>query len=110
MITHLDGRGVQVTSPPGKIIKHADTIVLRGEGMPIHKQPNEKGDLYLTFTIEMPDDEWLKTVDRKVKFRSLSQRLLILCSDTDPFVAHSPQKSGHRAAASSRVDSCVRGG
>jgi len=65
LITHLDGRGVQVTSPPGKIIKHADTIVLRGEGMPIHKQPNTKGDLYLTFTIEMPSDEWLKTVDKK---------------------------------------------
>ncbi|KAJ7722753.1 hypothetical protein DFH07DRAFT_856632 [Mycena maculata] len=65
LITHLDGRGIQVTSPPGKIIKHADTIVLRGEGMPVYKQPDTKGDLYLTFTIEMPDDEWLKTVDRK---------------------------------------------
>ncbi|KAJ7454798.1 DnaJ-domain-containing protein [Mycena latifolia] len=65
LITHLDGRGIHVTSPPGKIIKHADTIVLRGEGMPIYKQPDTKGDLYLTFTIEMPEDEWLKTVDQK---------------------------------------------
>ncbi|KAJ6496464.1 hypothetical protein C8R47DRAFT_1114207 [Mycena vitilis] len=65
LITHLDGRGIQVTSPPGKIIKHADTIVLRGEGMPVHKQPGVKGDLYLTLTIEMPDDEWLKSVDQK---------------------------------------------
>ncbi|KAJ7650673.1 hypothetical protein FB45DRAFT_888457 [Roridomyces roridus] len=65
LITHLDGRGVKVTSPPGKIIKHADTIVLRGEGMPVHKQPNTKGDLYITFTIEMPQDEWFKTVDQK---------------------------------------------
>ncbi|KAK7032870.1 DNAj-like protein subfamily a member 2-like protein [Favolaschia claudopus] len=65
LITHLDGRGIQVTSPPGKIIKPSDTIILRGEGMPVHKQPNNKGDLYLTFTIEMPDEEWLKTVDQK---------------------------------------------
>ncbi|KAJ7510373.1 hypothetical protein B0H11DRAFT_1958726 [Mycena galericulata] len=65
LITHLDGRGVQVTSPPGKIIKHADTIVLRGEGMPVYKQPDTKGDLYITFTIEMPDNEWLKNVDQK---------------------------------------------
>ncbi|KAJ7242785.1 hypothetical protein B0H12DRAFT_844965 [Mycena haematopus] len=65
LITHLDGRGIQVTSPPGKIIKHSDTIILRGEGMPVHKQPGTRGDLYLTFTIEMPDEEWLKTVDRK---------------------------------------------
>jgi len=65
LITHLDGRGVHVTSPPGKILKHSDTIILRGEGMPIYKQPDTKGDLYLTFTIEMPDDEWLKTVNQE---------------------------------------------
>ncbi|KAJ7086075.1 hypothetical protein B0H15DRAFT_356503 [Mycena belliarum] len=65
LITHLDGRGVHVTSPPAKIIKHADTIILRGEGMPIHKKSDTKGDLYLTFTIEMPEDKWLGTVDQK---------------------------------------------
>ncbi|KAJ7352451.1 hypothetical protein DFH08DRAFT_858973 [Mycena albidolilacea] len=64
LITHLDGRGIQMTSPPGKIIKHSDTIILRGEGMPVYKKPGTKGDLYLTFTIEMPDEEWLKTVDK----------------------------------------------
>ncbi|KAJ7284669.1 hypothetical protein C8J57DRAFT_699231 [Mycena rebaudengoi] len=65
LITHLDGRGVQVTSPPGKIIKHSDTIILRGEGMPTHKQAGLKGDLYVTFTIEMPDEEWLRTVNKQ---------------------------------------------
>ncbi|EDR08435.1 uncharacterized protein LACBIDRAFT_159402, partial [Laccaria bicolor S238N-H82] len=59
LITHLDGRGVKVTSPPGKIIKHQDSIVLRGEGMPIYKRPDEKGDLFIVLEIEMPDDEWL---------------------------------------------------
>ncbi|KAF7312123.1 DNAj-like protein subfamily a member 2-like protein [Mycena indigotica] len=63
LITHLDGRGIKVSSPPKKIIKHSDTIVLRGEGMPVHKQPNTKGDLYLTFSIEMPDEEWLTTAN-----------------------------------------------
>ncbi|KAJ6631010.1 hypothetical protein B0H10DRAFT_1980333 [Mycena sp. CBHHK59/15] len=66
LITHLDGRGVQVMSPPGKIIKPADTIVLRGEGMPIHRQPGVKGDLYVTFEVEMPDEAWLKTVNQKI--------------------------------------------
>nr|GAT60989.1 DNAj-like protein subfamily a member 2-like protein [Mycena chlorophos] len=63
LVTHLDGRGIKVSSPPKKIIDHSDTIVLRGEGMPIHKQPNSKGDLYLTFSIEMPDASWLNSVD-----------------------------------------------
>jgi len=66
LVTHLDGRGVRVTSPPGKIIKPNDSIVLRGEGMPIHKQPGGKGDLYVIMGVEMPDEHWLKTVDNKV--------------------------------------------
>ncbi|KAG5720934.1 Chaperone protein dnaJ 2 [Termitomyces sp. T112] len=65
LLTHLDGRGIEVTSPPGKILKSDESIVLRGEGMPIHKRPEEKGDLYVILSIEMPDDEWLKTIDTK---------------------------------------------
>ncbi|KAJ7056602.1 hypothetical protein C8F01DRAFT_354814 [Mycena amicta] len=80
LITHLDGRGVKVTSPPKKIINHSDTIVLRGEGMPVHKQPNSKGDLYLTFSIEMPDNEWLKSVNEA----SLLSMLPPKKSDMDP--------------------------
>ncbi|KAF5326879.1 hypothetical protein D9619_004373 [Psilocybe cf. subviscida] len=63
ILTHLDGRGVKMTTPPGKIIKPSDSIVLRGEGMPIYKHSDEKGDLYVVFTIEMPTEDWLTTVD-----------------------------------------------
>jgi DnaJ homolog subfamily A member 2 len=66
ILTHLDGRGVKMTSPPGKIIKPQDSIVLRGEGMPVYRRPDEKGDLYVIFHIEMPDENWLKSVDVKV--------------------------------------------
>lgn len=66
LVIHLDGRGVQVTSPPGKVIKPNDSIVLRGEGMPVHKQPGRRGDLYVILGVEMPDEQWLKTVDYKV--------------------------------------------
>lgn len=60
-----------MTSPPGKIIKPESSIVLRGEGMPIHKSPDQKGDLYVVFDIEMPDSQWLNTVDSKVRIFSL---------------------------------------
>ncbi|KAG6832823.1 hypothetical protein H0H92_009442 [Tricholoma furcatifolium] len=63
LLTHLDGRGIQVSSPPGKILKPEATIVLRGEGMPIYKRPDEKGDLYVILSIEMPDEQWLTTID-----------------------------------------------
>ncbi|EPQ52738.1 DnaJ-domain-containing protein [Gloeophyllum trabeum ATCC 11539] len=64
LITHLDGRGVRVSSPPGKVVKFGDTIVLRGEGMPTYKRPDEKGDLYVVMQVEMPDEEWLRSTDR----------------------------------------------
>ncbi|KIM39984.1 hypothetical protein M413DRAFT_446884 [Hebeloma cylindrosporum] len=65
ILTHLDGRGVKMTSPPGKIIKPSDSIVLRGEGMPVYRRPDERGDLYVIFNVEMPDESWLKSVDVK---------------------------------------------
>lgn len=66
IITHLDGRGVKLTTPPGKIIKPQDSIVLRGEGMPLYRRPDEKGDLYVILDIEMPDQEWLASIDCNV--------------------------------------------
>ena len=72
LVTHLDGRGIRVTSPRGKIIKPNDSIVLRGEGMPIHKQPDQKGDLYVILAIEMPDERWLEIVDHKVRYDLMS--------------------------------------
>jgi curved DNA-binding protein CbpA len=66
LLTHLDGRGIKVRSPPGKIIKPGDSIVLRNEGMPVHKDPGQKGDLYVILDIEMPDERWFKSVDRTV--------------------------------------------
>jgi DnaJ family protein A protein 2 len=65
LITHLDGRGIKVSSPD-KPIKPGSSIVLRAEGMPVFKHPDQKGDLYIRFEIEMPDEQWLKTVDAKV--------------------------------------------
>ena len=66
LVTHLDGRGIHVSSPPGKIIKPGESIVAKGEGMPVYKHPDAKGDLYIVFKIDMPGEEWLKTVDQAV--------------------------------------------
>ncbi|PCH42138.1 DnaJ-domain-containing protein [Wolfiporia cocos MD-104 SS10] len=71
LVTHLDGRGVQVTSPPGKIIKPGDSIILRGEGMPVHKNPDQKGNLYVMLEIDMPGEDWLRSVDKSTLERLL---------------------------------------
>ena len=66
VLLHLDGRGIQITSTPGKVIKPGDTILLKGEGMPIYKRPDQKGDLYVRFDVEFPTGDFLKSVDREV--------------------------------------------
>ncbi|KZT29690.1 DnaJ-domain-containing protein [Neolentinus lepideus HHB14362 ss-1] len=71
LVTHLDSRGVRVSSPSGKVIKFGDTIVLRGEGMPVYKRSSDKGDLYVVFQIEMPDEVWLQSADRAALERVL---------------------------------------
>lgn len=95
LITHLDGRGIQVTSPRGKIIKPGDSIVLRDEGMPIHKNPDQKGNLYIMLEIDMPDDEWIQQVDQTVGsvalFRLPSPSLNV--SFPGPWKPSAPQKA-----------------
>jgi len=64
LVTHLDGRGIHVNSPPGKIIIPGESIILKGEGMPVFKNPEQKGDIYVVFKVDMPQDGWLNSADR----------------------------------------------
>lgn len=64
LVTHLDGRGLRVSSTAGKIVKPGDSIVIRGEGMPAYKNPDQKGNLYVMLQVDMPDEAWLSHVDR----------------------------------------------
>ena len=67
LLTHLDGRGIEV-SRENKVTRPCDTIILRGEGMPHYKNQDTKGDLYLVFDVEFPDSTWSAEVDKKVRF------------------------------------------
>jgi len=53
-IKHLDDREILVKSEKDEIINPGDIRVIEGEGMPQHKKPFEKGNLYIQFTIEFP--------------------------------------------------------
>lgn len=75
---YAEGQGLPVR--PGEV------VVVRDEGMPIYdsariKRRNakgkdgndddiEKGDLYISFEIEMPSQEWLFNINSKVRFWS----------------------------------------
>ena len=59
VLKHLDGRGIHIDHPRGKILKPGQVLKVEGEGMPV-KRGDEKGDLYLIVKITFPEDGWLK--------------------------------------------------
>ncbi|KAF3770294.1 DnaJ-domain-containing protein [Cryphonectria parasitica EP155] len=58
VLKHLDGRGIHIEYPRGKILRPGDVIKVEGEGMPL-KRGDAKGDLYLVAKIEFPENGWL---------------------------------------------------
>ncbi len=78
LINHLDGRGVRVASPKGKVITSGMAIILRNEGMPTYKHPDIRGNLYIVLNVEMPSEDWMGSVDHKVIFfPSILQSLFV---------------------------------
>ena len=59
-IKHLDGREFFIES--NKVTQPNEIRVITGEGMPVHKFPSQKGDLYITFNVKLP-----KTLNKKEK-------------------------------------------
>lgn len=54
VIKHLDGRDLHVKHEAGNVMKNGDIKCVVGEGMPIYKNPFEKGVLFINFTVEFP--------------------------------------------------------
>lgn len=54
-IEHLDGRILHVQSKPGEIVKPKQVKCIRGEGMPRFGSETQKGNLYIEFLVEFPD-------------------------------------------------------
>jgi len=53
-IKTLDDRVLVITSYPGEVLKHGDIKSVMNEGMPMYKNPFEKGRLVISFKINFP--------------------------------------------------------
>eukprot|EP00163_Fabomonas_tropica_P020209 TRINITY_DN355_c0_g1_i2.p1 TRINITY_DN355_c0_g1~~TRINITY_DN355_c0_g1_i2.p1 ORF type:complete len:413 (-),score=130.28 TRINITY_DN355_c0_g1_i2:410-1648(-) len=53
-ITHLDGRKLMVQSIDGEIIHPGQVKGIADEGFPVHKNPFEKGTLFIKFDVVFP--------------------------------------------------------
>ncbi|MEQ2299073.1 DnaJ (Hsp40), subfamily A, member 4 [Ameca splendens] len=58
-IQTLDNRMLIVSTKPGEVIKHNDIKFVQNEGMPIHRDPYERGMLIVQFQVEFPENHWL---------------------------------------------------
>ena len=71
VLKHLDGRGIHISHPQGKVLKPGQILKVAGEGMPL-KKSDLKGDLYLVVKIEFPEDGWTEDA---LSFESLQKIL-----------------------------------
>jgi len=65
-VTHLDGRVLLIKSKEGDIIKPGDVRVIDNEGMPTHKNPYNKGGLFIKFNVAFPENKSLNKQQIKV--------------------------------------------
>lgn len=57
VLKHLDGRGIHIDHPQGKVLRPGQVLKVAGEGMPL-KKSDLKGDLYLVVKVNFPEDGW----------------------------------------------------
>ncbi|KAM8750916.1 dnaJ homolog subfamily A member 4 [Acanthopagrus schlegelii] len=58
-IRTLDNRTLIIGTQPGEVIKHGDVKCVQNEGMPLYRDPYEKGELFIHFEVEFPDNHFL---------------------------------------------------
>lgn len=69
VIKHLDGRSLVLTHPAGEILAPGSVRAIAKEGMPIYKNPFEKGNLYIKFDVVFPENNSLSEEAIKVSFK-----------------------------------------
>lgn len=70
VLTHLDGRGIQLKHEGGKMLRPDQVLKVEGEGMPV-KKSETKGDLYLIVKIEFPEDGFFSNEADLEKLRNI---------------------------------------
>jgi len=69
-IRHYDDHLVTIRSPPNHVTSSGDIVVVEGEGMPYHRNPNQRGDLYVKMNVVMPDAKDLRDPHNQRALRS----------------------------------------
>jgi len=68
---HLDERVIVVKSQPSHVTNDGEIVTVEGEGMPMLKRYNSRGDLHIKFTIVMPTTTELGPLEQRLQLRSI---------------------------------------
>ncbi|KAM9328857.1 dnaJ homolog subfamily A member 4-like [Gastrophryne carolinensis] len=80
-IETMDGRTLLITSHPGEVINQGHLKSIRNEGMPLQRDPFEKGLLIIQFAVVFPDSHWLPTDTLPVLEALLPPREEVMVTD-----------------------------
>ena len=59
VLKHLDGRHILIKSKAGEVLTPGSIKGIKGEGMPIYRNPFEKGNLYIKFDVQFPENQFI---------------------------------------------------
>lgn len=59
LLNHLDGRSLVIKNNPGEVIVPGSLKGVKNEGMPIHRNPFEKGNLFIKFDVQFPESQFV---------------------------------------------------
>ena len=60
VLIHLDGRQIRITKRPGQVTRPGSIDRIVGEGMPRERDLGERGDLYIQWEVDFPEDDWMR--------------------------------------------------
>lgn len=119
----LDNRDVAITSIPGDFVIHEGIKVAQGEGMPIYRNPFEKGNLIIKFSVEYPSKDWFTdnqcaNVTKLASILPEKQEQAIISDDVeecmlqdfDPTIHANRNRNGREAYAEGSDDEEGHGG
>lgn len=104
---HLDGRDIVVTHLPGEVISPGAVKVVTGEGMPMFRNPYERGNLFIKFDVKFPenhfaDEATIKKIEALLPPRpriEIPEGEMVEEVNMDDYVATRREEGGSRAQA-----------
>jgi len=53
-LRHLDGTDIEISCPPGEVVRPGEIWTIKARGMPSPKRPGSRGDLLVRFEVDFP--------------------------------------------------------